>query len=386
MSKQEIHDTLRLSPSELESVLRSLDGVGQKAQENPKRAKWRWRLQPQRLVVTVLDAGGAKTHYIAAARNISAGGIGFLIGRFIYEGSPILVTVRGLDGKARGVQATVRRCRHIAGRLHEIGAQFSSEVNPRDFFVRYDEEAYLFNQECVEPSTLEGHLVIAASTELVQTAIARALDDTRIDIERVSKGTHALEVIRRRPNLVFAHEQLGDMTGAEFVARARADGLSIPIILLSDTIDQDARMACIGSGANEMLFLPAQRSLILRAVSDFLSRRDSAESEWRIDSELKTTFVREVTECAQGMALAIDNGTLQDLAELARSLRHKAAACGHGNLVMLCERLIERMALPDDAASATRAAKQVIDACEALALSISFDRRSDLSRSSTEAA
>lgn len=363
MSKSDIHDTLKLSSAELDTLLAKMNASGGASKQHPKRGMWRWRLQSQRIVVTCVDETGKQTHLVAAARNISATGVGLLIGFFIHEGRSIIVTIRSVDGRAIILPAKIKRCRHIEGRVHEIGAEFETEINPRDFFVRYDEDSYLFNQECVNPESLEGHVVIATPTSFVRSVITHALERTQIDIECVSTGARALEAVSRRPDLIFAQSMLEDMTGLEFVLAARAEGYSVPIILLHDTKDQDERMVAIGGGANEMLFMPCPEGLILRAAADFLTSRPEVAAGFTINLELESSFVNEVSTAAGFLSEMLQSKNSMQLTKIAQDLRHTAAAYGHRTLLMLCERLIDRLSAQDKFDIVERVAKQVIDAC-----------------------
>lgn len=128
---------LRLSPERSAgpnygAILDQLDQASRSAgpgRAAPKERAPRFAYRHARLPMIVLQPGGGTTPMIVTSRNLSTSGIGILSEGFLHRGSKCVVALTALDGQSRSVPGTVVHCRHIRGRVHEVGIQFDAAID-----------------------------------------------------------------------------------------------------------------------------------------------------------------------------------------------------------------------------------------------------------------
>jgi CheY-like chemotaxis protein len=63
----------------------------------------------------------------------------------------------------------------------------------------------------------------------------------------------ALAALKTTPvDVIITDNHLGDITGSEFIGRARKRGLTCPIIMVTESSDPAVRMAAYAAGATEV--------------------------------------------------------------------------------------------------------------------------------------
>lgn len=85
------------------------------------------------LVIRIIQPGGGAQTFSASARDISVSGLGFFHGSYVHPGTACGVLMRTLKGDAVAVSGTVVRCKHLSGRVHEVGILFEHEVEVSQF-------------------------------------------------------------------------------------------------------------------------------------------------------------------------------------------------------------------------------------------------------------
>ncbi len=124
-----IIDTIRLSDSEIDQLQDLLDmgdmadAVGNRRQTE----RFSYHLAPRLLLE--LDAITARVQHHVVPLNISEGGVGVVLGTFVYEGSRCCIEVVALDNSRRRLKGTIARCQHLRGRLHLVGIQFDESIS-----------------------------------------------------------------------------------------------------------------------------------------------------------------------------------------------------------------------------------------------------------------
>jgi hypothetical protein len=108
---------------QLDALLDEMDQITQgPGREMRKADRFVWRSDNLMLYI---DEGGEQACYRAPTRDISVGGLSFLHGYRIQPGQQI--RLRFPDAPStREVHARVCRCRHLEGRIYEIGVRYLS--------------------------------------------------------------------------------------------------------------------------------------------------------------------------------------------------------------------------------------------------------------------
>ncbi len=127
-------DTLRYSEKQWAKVFDQLNGPPEpfdgKNRRRDKRQRYRRTL---RIMVRVDHPGGSSSTFLVRSRDLSAYGMGFLHGGFVYPQTNCTVVMPRQDGKLLSLQGTIVRCRLLQGRLHEVGVHFNERINLADF-------------------------------------------------------------------------------------------------------------------------------------------------------------------------------------------------------------------------------------------------------------
>lgn len=269
MSSTEVFDSLRLTQAEVEQLIAELNRAAAKSPMVSKRTLKRWPMQFQRAVLTTTSKMMGNMHGVAYPRNLAKKGAAMLSGSFVHPGTACHVTLRAIDGKARSVPGVVRWCRHVKARAHDLGIEFISPVNPRDFFILQDGEC-LFQVERVDVTSLKGVVLVVDEDRLTHRLFQDILGASAVELVFARSGDAGLKLLDQSPEVIVSEYALPDMNGLEFLTRVRDAGFRTPLILMAREGDDELRMAAIGGGAQELLLRPVTPETILRGVAEYL--------------------------------------------------------------------------------------------------------------------
>jgi hypothetical protein len=111
---------------------------------NERRRHRRYMLPREfTLVVRVQQPGGTRALFSVTPRDMSLSGIGFFHASYIHPGTQCIMMMRTLKGQGVSIPGTVVRCRHVSGRIHEVGALFEKEIDVEAFVVPDSKRAKL---------------------------------------------------------------------------------------------------------------------------------------------------------------------------------------------------------------------------------------------------
>jgi hypothetical protein len=120
----------RLSREEMSRLLDMLETRQAKPVECTRRSV-RLPLRGLAVLVTPLTSTGEHNTHCVWTRNISQHGLAFLDKNMMAVGSllRIQLPIDDSEGNPIDKEAIVRRCRHVAGMIHEIGVEFCAFAN-----------------------------------------------------------------------------------------------------------------------------------------------------------------------------------------------------------------------------------------------------------------
>ena len=131
--RPELVRTIRIEDNRVAAILDRLDAVDQGAKKN-RRGSERQRYRAEQCVVHVQQPGANNsTPYVVATRNISAGGLSFLHGTFVHQGSECVLQLTKTDGAWQNVAGVVTYSRYAEAGLHEVGVRFDGAIGLEDF-------------------------------------------------------------------------------------------------------------------------------------------------------------------------------------------------------------------------------------------------------------
>ncbi|MFN8174991.1 MAG: response regulator transcription factor [Solirubrobacteraceae bacterium] len=108
----------------------------------------------------------------------------------------------------------------------------------------------------------------------VRQSLERALRLEGFDVATAAGGREALEAIGRRPpSVVVLDVTMPGMDGVSVVRRIRADGLDVPVCILSARDEIDDRVAGLQAGADDYLVKPFAVAELTARLAALLRRR-----------------------------------------------------------------------------------------------------------------
>jgi two-component system, cell cycle response regulator len=118
-----------------------------------------------------------------------------------------------------------------------------------------------------------------------------------------ASGAECLEMARaEQPNLILLDLMLPDMPGTDVLRSLRADPLTrdIPVIVLSSTQDEVARMAALVAGADDFLTKPVADEVLLARVRNLLRAHSPVDGIAASDARLAVSGLAEAEAVFEG--------------------------------------------------------------------------------------
>jgi CheY-like chemotaxis protein len=232
-----------------------------------RRAHSRHHFRRSALRIALLGPDGAPLPLVVACRNLSRGGISILHNAFIHPGTRCLIMIPAAAGGEVPVQASVARCSHCAGLVHEVGLHFADPLDLHDF-LRLDPLSDWMTIERVSAADLAGSLLCVSADDADARIIRHFLRGSRLAISTVS--TAALAIAAPPADLVITDESLPDASAAELIAALRARGHTGPVLVTAPAPDLTRRDDLSAVPASAFLAKPLDQQLLLRAVAELL--------------------------------------------------------------------------------------------------------------------
>ncbi len=135
MSNDPYTRTVRLSEADRKEILDKLDQAQEVASDKDhlainRRVDPRYPYRLSDIPIVVQQPGGVITRLKVSPRNLSAGGIAFLHGGYLYAGSHCTIQLSAPKIKPIAVCGEIVNCRHVDGILHEVCVKFDMPIEP----------------------------------------------------------------------------------------------------------------------------------------------------------------------------------------------------------------------------------------------------------------
>lgn len=336
MPNPKVENTLRVSQRELDALLAEASKPSAPSSGSTRRRSRRWSFAGPKAVLTMIDRLGERRHYVAASRNLSTTGIAVVFGMFIHPGTRCLISLRTRSGNPSTHAATVRHSRLMRGRLHDLGIEFDTPINPLDF-VKPGAEGQ-FNVERVEPSQLTGRVLFVEDCRTTQRLYAHFLGDTKLDLLFAERCSTAMEFLDDDPDFIFVDYHLPDRTGIELIKQLRGDHFMGPVVMLTADPSPSLRHAVLREGGNELLSKPVSKDLLQQAVAEHLLGEANRFNEHRriystvesavVPHEYVSNFVEELRRMAGSLERAIEGEDVLSARENLIMIRGSAGGYG----------------------------------------------------------
>lgn len=126
-------DTLRISDREWRMMVSQMNrrpkGDGTEQREDERSL---YTAQPL-IRIDLTHPGGSPAKYLVRPNDLSAGGMSFLHGQFLYPGTVVEVELTDIDGETIFTPGEIVYCRLLRGMTHEVGIRFDSKIDLQHF-------------------------------------------------------------------------------------------------------------------------------------------------------------------------------------------------------------------------------------------------------------
>lgn len=318
-------NTLRLEGAALTRMQETLD-----ANENSSQAKMmmvrrehrRWQFRSSGTKVEVQHPDGQVVSIVLAARNLSAGGMSLLHSAFMHPGTKVTVHLRQHERGLVPLAAVVKRCRHVTGRLHEVGLKFEKPIDVTSF-LDIDPFHGQFCLEAIKPEKLAGKLLHVEDGALDRKLVKHMLEETRLIVTSVENAQQALEKIKEPWDAWLVDVRMPGMNGLDLIEKARAEGVQVPMILVTADKSPEVRTRAKQVRANGVISKPFKGETLLAALAQMLLNTSNArDTGGTINTTLASDdplmhlvpdFVKELQAAATRMRQAFKSGQAETL-------------------------------------------------------------------------
>jgi len=140
-------------------------------------------------------------------------------------------------------------------------------------------------------------VLLAEDDPAISEPLARALRREGYDVDVRADGRAALEGVQQNPDLVVLDLGLPYIDGLEVCRRIRAEGRSVPVLILTGRSDEGDLVVGLDAGADDYVTKPFRLAELLARVRALLRRHPidpgSSDAVVRIDSAGRRAFFNE---------------------------------------------------------------------------------------------
>lgn len=336
---EEFLNSIRLTSRQRHNLLQSIEHTTQGVVSSRRQhAMHEFHLADVRLEVT--HPAGDIARFLVCTRNISAGGLAFLHGGFLYPGCRCVVTLPTVWSAKEKLVCNIITCRHIARHIHEFSVSFQSLIDTRRYLTLPSERALqcepdksrltalsgtvLMIDACVANTKLTRHQLKHSSVEFVGT---ETIKEAIVTIRSGSVDTVLMDL----DNL--------DCSPGERILDLREAGYTGPIVGVTSQPDSGLIRAALAAGADEILARPISSSDLVRVLSGCL--RGNAGGSGPIPCQLERnadtlalveTYLGYIKTLSVKLMEGVEQDDLQRVLKCCRGIAQSAGGYGFPQL------------------------------------------------------
>lgn len=122
-------------------------------------------------------------------------------------------------------------------------------------------------------------VLLVEDDDLARKVAHYNLEDLNCDVESVSNGMTALELLSKRFDLILLDLGLPDIEGlviAQHIRKPNGINSKTPLIALTAHVMESDRQACIDAGMDDYLQKPAAKEDLKQVISHYCTEREGA--------------------------------------------------------------------------------------------------------------
>lgn len=296
-----------------------------------------FRIGPTELGVTHVAGGSAS--FTVFPRNIGPKGMAILHAGYLHEHTDCQISLPTVWNAKETVRATVRRCRHVGGLIHDVELEFLGNVDVRWFIERGPELTRVLTQDA-DKSQIHGRILVLDDENIALELIRFHLRGTGLTIEGFKTPGEVLDHLRTHSfDLMLCDLNLAHERGEKVIAQIRSQQCTAPILALTGETDPQRLAAATEAGANAILSKPLEAKSLLDAVVEWLSEKvTSREADQALihstiagsadGDHLVRTFLDYVARQMSALQRGIEQGSLPEVRDICLGLKENCGTAG----------------------------------------------------------
>lgn len=359
--------TIRLTRQDLDDLLRALEQG--EAKKDARRAHTRLRYHLPFVRARVPQTGAT---LLLACRNISRGGMGLLHCAYMHPQTICYIHLQEPSGTVCEVKGKVAHCRHVAGRVHEVGLSFDVPISVRRF-LKPDPFSEQYSLETFDTAQMRGRVLLLTDCPYTRRMIEHWLRETRVTLESPASLDDAYAATKGEVDVILMDYDAKGLDAVALTDRMRLDGVHPPIILISGDASLASRRRMMAVKAAGFLSKPLSDSMLLRALGEFLvlsdptagstNSRTSAPEQGEFGG-VAQEFAQELTKIAGELRQAVAGDDFAAFNRACTHIRSVAPVLGFNAIATAATNAVGRVAQGSSLASAQREIFDLIALCE----------------------
>lgn len=321
------NNTLNLSADRLSALMDELDEMSGRAASRRNHSRLEYRKHA--IEVEVYQPSGGSVGFCVACRNISRGGLSVLHSSYMHVGTKCRVKMKHKISGDKWIMAQVVQCRHVTGRVHDVGLKFTKEIDVNDY-VRLDPLSEVFSLERIAPEMLKGRVLLVTGSDIDRKLIEVYLSETSLRMVHVAGYDEIIPQLAEPYNAVICDFDMDAKAARQAVQALRAAGQSLPVIAVSGDTSVSARDAIREARASAFVPKPVERQALLRALAEFIILNRSGG-----ETDVPATPTTEADPSLKALAEIFS----QDLQNFAEDIQRCVAESDERNLRYICARI-----------------------------------------------
>ena len=340
--------TIRMTEAQIQKTLDQLDHSS--PPPSPARKSPRYSFRPKALIVRMRQPGATETGaYQVIGRNISSGGIGFLYGGYVHNGTRCTMQLVTPHGSWNDVAGTVIRCRYIEANVHEVAVSFDHVIDPAQYCSEAIQRRFLLVDD--EPSAAR-----------LATFYFQQL---HVKVDSVTNGRDALQrTTKAIYDVVLLDMEMPEMSGFEVAQALRKRGYAGMIVAMTGLTQDGDRERCLAAGCDKYLPKPCTREALAELVSSL--HKEPLFSTFHEDSsmtELIRGFVVELPKRIRSIEEAIAAKSIDDLVQVFRALKSDGAGYGFAIISDAAAKIESTLLASSDLAKIESDVQELVEFC-----------------------
>lgn len=345
-------DTVRLSDQNKQHLIDEMDRAARATAQTGRQRLMRVAYRARNITVHINHPSGGLSTNAVTPRNLSAQGVAFIHGTFVYPQNRCTVELVGLGDQKVQVKGEIISCRHVRGQVHEVGVRFDKPIDLRQFVTLSPEACHHSHHELDQLNKSKTQKEPAKELELIGRVLLVDANPASRKIINMWLSRLGLVVIEARDlddaqqrlqkqafNLLLIDATSKYLEGLTLIEQLRQSGRhSVRAIVMSSDESGRVVQAADAAGADVFLKKPIDADMLKRTILELMDQDSEADfANETIHSTLAndpdmlpllTDFVfqlgQELTEIEQ----AIRDGRLDAVGNLCHALKGSGGSYG----------------------------------------------------------